>query len=428
MKRYMRYKDSGVNWIGEIPEYWGCVQLRRVSKAILTGGTPKQVSEEHFAENGLCWFTPSDFGEEYYLSDSEKHLSYKGETQVKVFPPNCILMICIGGTMGKVALATIECSSNQQINAIITNDFINERYLLFYLKSLRHDIFKTTKYTTLPILNQLGTKEIPTILPPLPEQRHIVTYLDAKVTLIDRYISKREEEIARLKEWKQALISKAVTKGLDPNAKMKDSGIAWIGEVPEKWGITTMRAITHIVSDKNHPQEQLLSVVREEGVIIRNVESKEENHNYIPDDLSGYKLVKEGQFVINKMKAWQGSYAVSSYQGIVSPAYYIFNLRVDDKEFFNYAIRSRSYIPFFTQYSKGIRVGQWDLSIESFKNIPFFLPPLPEQHTIVRYIEEKTTKADKLISKLSLQVDYLKEYKQRLISDVVTGKINVQPE
>ena len=183
-----------------------------------------------------------------------------------------------------------------------------------------------------------------------------------------------------------------------------------------------------MVSDKGHPEEQLLSIVREQGVIIRDIDSLEENHNFIPDDLSGYKLVKIGQFAINKMKSWQGSYGVSSYQGIVSPAYYVCELNFSNKRFFNEAIRSKVYVPFFTQYSKGIRVGQWDLSPIGLKSIPFIEPPVEEQQDIVEYIDRKTTEIDRLVVELTYQAEYLKEYKQRLIADVVTGKINVQPD
>ena len=207
---------------------------------------------------------------------------------------------------------------------------------------------------------------------------------------------------------------------------MKDSGVSWIGMIPEHWKSSQLRNYIKLVSEKNHPDAQLLSVVREQGVIIRDTDSKEENHNFIPDDLSGYKYVKEGQFVINKMKAWQGSYAVSSYTGIVSPAYYVCDLNFPNKKFFNIAIRSKYYVPFFTQYSKGIRVGQWDLSPISLKSIPFFEPPVDEQRAIVAYIDEKTAKIESLISELQSEIDYLKEYKQRLIADCVTGQINVQ--
>lgn len=188
-----------------------------------------------------------------------------------------------------------------------------------------------------------------------------------------------------------------------------------------------MRKIIDFFSDKGFPDETLLSVVRDQGVIIRDTESKEENHNYIPNDLSGYKRVQQGDFVINKMKAWQGSYAVSDYQGIVSPAYYTCKLRIPNKVFFNLAIRSMVYIPFFTKYSKGIRVDQWDLSPVGLKDISFFLPPPSEQEAIVTYINRKTEEIDRLIAMTEQEIARVRELKQTLIADVVTGRINVQP-
>ena len=207
-------------------------------------------------------------------------------------------------------------------------------------------------------------------------------------------------------------------------ARYKDSGISWIGEVPEHWLSCSLRKYLSFVSDKGHPDEQLLSVTREQGVIIRNKESKEENHNFIPEDLSGYKLVKKGQFAINKMKSWQGSYAVSEYTGIVSPAYYICDLRFEYKPFFNWAIRSKAYIPFFTMFSKGIRVDQWDLSPIGLKSIPFFEPPLPEQKAIAEYLNKKTAQINELVAAKQKQIELLKEYKQSIIANAVTGKLN----
>lgn len=204
----------------------------------------------------------------------------------------------------------------------------------------------------------------------------------------------------------------------------KDSGVKWIGEIPSHWKIMSLRNFIQLVSEKNHPQETLLSVVREQGVIVRNVESKEENHNFIPNDLSNYKLVHKGQFVINKMKAWQGSYAVSEYTGIVSPAYYTCNLRFKNKEFFNTAIRSKAYIPFFTQYSKGIRVGQWDLAPVSLKEIPFICPPENEQDAIVRFLDDKVGKIDHLTDQTTALIERLKELKQSVIARAVTRGLN----
>lgn len=167
-------------------------------------------------------------------------------------------------------------------------------------------------------------------------------------------------------------------------------------------------------------------MVREKGVIVRDVDDKESNHNFIPDDLSGYKMVKKGQFAMNKMKAWQGSYGVSDYTGIVSPAYFIFDVDFENLEYFHYAIRSKVYVNFFAQASDGIRVGQWDLSMNKMKEIPFIVPPEEEQKEIVNYIPKALERYTNAINTLESQIEALHELKNKLISDAVTGKIDVR--
>ena len=238
-------------------------------------------------------------------------------------------------------------------------------------------------------------------------------------------LENKEKQIALLAEMKQRIIADAVTHGLNPDVKMKATNIPWLKEIPEHWEIMTLRKFLTMISVKNHPDKPLLSVTREQGVIRRDVESKEANHNFIPEDLSGYKYVEKGDFVINKMKSWQGSYGVSDYEGIVSPAYFVCKLKGVNETFFSTAIRSKVYVSFFAQYSKGIRVDQWDLSPLALKEIPFFLPPLSEQHSIVAYLDAKCSKIDTLSAKLNEEIAAIKEYKQRLISDVVTGQIKV---
>ena len=203
----------------------------------------------------------------------------------------------------------------------------------------------------------------------------------------------------------------------------KDSGVDWIGKIPNHWDDFQLRKYLSIVSQKGFPDQTLLSVTREQGVIIRD-KSKEVNHNYIPDDLSGYKLVRVGQFVINKMKSWQGSYGVSDYEGIVSPAYYVCDLNVANPEYFSWAIRSKAYIPFFTQMSKGIRVDQWDLSPISLMTIPFFMPPIEEQRVIVEYLNRKTGLIERKKKDLEREVQLLEELKQAEIAEAVTHGLN----
>ena len=202
--------------------------------------------------------------------------------------------------------------------------------------------------------------------------------------------------------------------------------VALSGDIPAHWNVTKLRQILHPVSEKNHPEFPLLSVVREQGVILRDVEDKEANHNFIPDDLSGYKVVRKGQFAMNKMKAWQGSYGVSDYIGIVSPAYFIFDIAFENLEYFHYAIRSKVYVNFFAQASDGIRVGQWDLQMDKMKEIPFIIPPSDEQNAIVEHIKNTLPTYNNAIEKLTAEVEVLEEYKAKIIADTVTGKIDVR--
>lgn len=205
--------------------------------------------------------------------------------------------------------------------------------------------------------------------------------------------------------------------------------LAWLGTIPDHWQVSKLRQVFSPFSEKNYPDMPLLSVVREKGVIIRNVESKEENHNYVPDDLSNYKLVKQGQFTMNKMKAWQGSYGVSKYDGIVSPAYFVFNFKCDiNRDFFNAAIRSKAYVSYFGQASDGIRVGQWDLSMARMKDIPFLVPPREEQDQIVRFLDWKVSSINKLIRIRKRRIEELEAIKRSSIGYLVMGQAQSIPQ
>jgi len=213
---------------------------------------------------------------------------------------------------------------------------------------------------------------------------------------------------------------------LKPYPEYKDSGVPWLGRIPEHWQARKFRSILRPISERNRPDLPLLSVVREIGVIKRDITNMDENHNYIPDDLSNYKVVKQGQFAMNKMKAWQGSYGVSKYQGIVSPAYYVFDLSDTNPEFFHVATRSKVYVPFFAQASDGIRIGQWDLNQDRMKEIPVWIPSENEQTQIARYLDYKTARINKFIRAKKRLIELLKEKKQAIINEAVTGKIDVR--
>lgn len=200
-----------------------------------------------------------------------------------------------------------------------------------------------------------------------------------------------------------------------------DSGYEWIGEIPQHWDLVKLGSCLSPVSVKNCPELPLLSITRERGVIERDVDDQESNHNFIPDDLSGYKKLEKGQFGMNKMKAWQGSYGVSEFTGIVSPAYFVFDFtKAINPEFFNWAIRSKLYVSFFGSASDGVRIGQWDLSKARMKVIPFVLPSEEEQSLIANFLGKKTAQIDDAIAIKEQQISLLKERKQSIIQQAVT--------
>ncbi len=201
--------------------------------------------------------------------------------------------------------------------------------------------------------------------------------------------------------------------------EMKDSGIEWIGEIPESWGVSKIKHHLRRNEPRNPGGCTVLSLYRELGIVPK--DSREDNHNVTSLDTSNYKYVKVGDFVINKMKAWQGSVAVSSYEGIVSPAYYVYNFldNVFDKLYFHYLLRS-CYKDEFRRLSGGIREGQWDLSSESFDNTLVLIPPLPEQQKISAYLDRQCELIDSVIEKTKASIEEYKKLRQAVITQAVT--------
>ena len=218
---------------------------------------------------------------------------------------------------------------------------------------------------------------------------------------------------------------------LKPHLHNKPSGIPWVDTIPSHWAVRTLRSILRPVNERNHADIPLLSVVREQGVILRDLDNTDDNHNVIPEDLSNYKLVRPKQFAINKMKAWQGSYGVSLHEGIVSPAYFVFDVLDIDPEFLHRATRSKAYVPLFDRASDGVRIGQWDLSHEHLRDIPIAIPPLDEQAAIVRYLDHADELINRYISAKERLIALLEEQRQAIINQAVTlgidPKVNLKP-
>jgi type I restriction enzyme, S subunit len=418
MEKYTAYKQSGIKWIGEIPEHWDVHKIRYLFQEKSQKGYPNEPILSATQKYGVI---PQD------LYENRVVVVNKGLEGLKLVEEGDFV-ISLRSFQGGIEYAYYRGIISAAYTILKPSINLNSDYIKYVFKS--HTFIELLKTCVTGIregqnINYELLRNKYLFLPPLSEQLSIVAFLEKATANIDAYIKQTEQEINTLNELKQAEIAQVVTKGLNPDAPMKDSGISWIGEIPDHWQCNQLRKYLKLVSIKNKPNEQLLSVTREQGVIVRNVESKEENHNFIPEDLSGYKYVRKGQFAINKMKSWQGSYGVSNFDGIVSPAYFVCELNNINKEFFSWAIRSKAYIGFFTQMSKGIRVDQWDLSPIALKQIPFFEPPITEQQQIVDYIELKVAKIEEYILILKTEMERMQEYKQCLISDVVTGKISL---
>ncbi len=211
-------KNSGVDWLGEVPERWKVLPLRRLIKFVKTGNTPSGAEDHHFEENGFNWYSPSDFSDDIYLGLANRALSAEGKTEVRIFPEKTVMLVGIGATIGKVGIALGECSCNQQINAIGCNSKLDPVFATYYLKILRDFIVKCGKFTTLPIINQDETKNLVFTVPPLSEQSAIAIYLDRETIEIDRLMVQVDEAISRLTEYRQALITSAVTGKIDVRA------------------------------------------------------------------------------------------------------------------------------------------------------------------------------------------------------------------
>lgn len=205
-------------------------------------------------------------------------------------------------------------------------------------------------------------------------------------------------------------------------AGYKDSGVEWIGAIPKGWNVSKIGYHLKWFSKKNEPDKEILSVYRELGVVKKN--ERDDNHNRTPLDLTQYKYVRPGDLVINKMKAWQGSVGVSDFEGIVSPAYFVyeFTSKMINKKYLHHLLRG-CYKDEMMRLSDGIRVGQWDLSSYKFERMPIIVPPLPEQQRIADFLDTKCSILDRTIDAVSRQIEDLEKYKKALITKTVTKGI-----
>lgn len=269
-------------------------------------------------------------------------------------------------------------------------------------------------------------KHIPVPVPELDEQGLIVRYLDQAEHSIAKAIAAKQKMVSLMDEQRSSVVAHEILGG--ENRRVDVKRLEGFGEIPAQWEVVTLRGLLRKIAVRNPGGFQLLSVLRSRGVIVRSLD-RADNHNVIPDDLSNYKVVKPGDLVMNKMKAWSGSVGVSQHHGVVSPAYFVYEFRSSiDPTFMNLLFRSNYMRYWFGRYSEGVRVGQWDLSPEEIKNIRVPVPALEEQIAISERVVARTAEMDAAIASVQAEIALLKEYRTRLVSDVVTGKLDVREE
>lgn len=413
MKRYESYKPSGISWIGEIPSHW---EVKRLGAFLArfnsdSGDTNIKIG----LENITSWtgkFIKTDTiydGKGSYFEKGDilygKLRPYLAKTWVAEFN---------GQAVGDFYV--LRCKNSSY------NHFVK---LLLLNKQLVYLLDSFTYGAKMPRVSWNDMSRVYIPYPPLDEQKKIVEYLSTKTSLIDAQQSAREKEIRLLEELKQAEIANVVTRGLNPDVPMKDSGIPWIGQIPAHWEIMRMKRIFSESNEKTDSEGGCLLSLSQYTGITPKIEGQKIGM-FEAESTIGYNIVHPGQFVMNIMLAWNGSYALSEYEGIISPAYSVFNFNFDcEKKYFHYLIRLHSYAGAFKTQSRGIIESRLRLYPNYFYQFPCIVPPIEEQRAIVEFIEQKNKAIDDMIANLRAEIDFLTEYKQRLIADAVTGQIKI---
>jgi type I restriction enzyme S subunit len=416
MERYDSYKDSGVEWIGEIPISWNKTKLKYKLQEVVTGGTPDTSNDSYWGdeEKGINWISISDItsnGRE--ITETKKFISEKGleSKKLQILPVNT-LIYSIYGSIGKISRLGIPSTIHQGILGLKTDSTYNSRFLEYYLIYFKEYVSLFSSSNTQENLNQEKVSNFDVPVPPLSEQQQIVSFLDTKTSLIDSLIEKTQRKIELIKEKRTSLINEVVTKGLNPNVEMKDSGVEWIGDIPSHWERVKLKYVCSVTTGGKDTQDKV-----EDGLYPFYVRSpKIERINSYSFEGESVLTVGDGvgvgkvfHYVDGKFEFHQRVYKFSDFKRLTG-------------KFFYWFIKHHFIFVTEDQNSKSTVDSLRRPLIDEF---PFVNPPLSEQQQIVEYLDEQTQLIDKTISIEEKRIELLKEYRQSLISEVVTGKRKV---
>ena len=442
-------KDSGVEWLGKIPKGWGRTKLKYLAN-IKTGYTPSKADKENYSEGGVVWVKPDDLNEFVAIKSSKERISDKGLKKQNLIPQNSVLVCCIG-SIGKFGINKMPVVTNQQINALIFNNKCFEKIRKYLIAASKEEHNKYANGNVVKILNGETQGKIIFALSPHQEQQKIASFLDKKTSEFDTIIEKKQSLITKLTEAKKSLISEVVTgkKQVIPppfdkgewklrdrsDDEMKDSGVEWLGKIPVEWAVSKLRYLGFTKNGISAGSDYFGSGYPfvSYGDVYKDIElptevkglaksTIEDQKNYSIEDgdvlfTRTSETIEEVGFSSTCMKTIEKS----TFAGFLIRFRPIKNklLKGFSKYYFSSSIH-RSY------FVKNMNlVTRASLSQELLKGLYVILPNLQEQQLIVNFLDEKTVKIDSTIAKVKLQIEKLKEAKQSLISEVVTGKIEV---
>ena len=386
-------KDSKTRWLGQIPTDWDMVRVKDCFDRKNKKANQKNPIVLSLARSGVK--IRDITSNEGQLAADYTNYNPVAKDDILINPMDLVSgdNCNISKVEGVISPAYVNLRYKKGINPRFYNYYFKLQYWLGAFFAHGYGVSFDNRWT----LSYETLSKYPIVLPPSEEQDKIADFLDEKCAEIDKLSEDIQKQIDILNNYKKSVITRAVTKGLDPNAEMKDSGIEWIGDIPKNW--TSKKVKYYLFRDeKRNPGEMpILSVYREYGVIPKN--SRDDNHNVTSEDTSKYKYVRPGYLVINKMKAWQGSMGVSDYEGVVSPAYFIYRLKSKDilPEYIHHLLRS-CYKDEFRRISGGIREGQWDLPAIGFENTPICIPSIDEQKSILNFIDSIVPQIEESVS------------------------------
>lgn len=405
--RYEKYKDCAVEWIGEIPENWTLKKLKFLSD--ITTGNRDTVDA---VEGGKYPF--------FVRSENIESIDTYSFDGVGIFTAG-------DGDIGKIVHFFMgKCDFHQRVYCIY-NIRMNERYLYYFFSE--HFKIPAELSNSKSTVNSIRLPVLKNFVIPIPndfEQENIARYLDYKTSKIDLIIKFLEEQKEKLELYKRELIAEVVTKGLDKNIPTKDSGVDWIGQVPEHWGIERIKWNFEIVKRQDGREERPVLSITQQGIKIKDIDK---NDGQMAESYEKYQLVEVGDYAMNSMDLLTGWIDCSKYEGVTSPDYRVFRLKNTsnhNREYFNYLFQMCYTRRIFYRLGQGVsNLGRWRLQREPFLNIEIPIPPKEEQEEISAYLFQKESEIKKLKDKIQLQIEKLRDYRKIVIHDAVTGKINV---